>query len=131
MPAADPAAAWPRRAIPLSLLFAAAGFVVALAGIALGAGDPAMQYAAITAAFAAQVGGAWLLRSFFDRWFEGRLDDRAQQRIVRTAVIAAAVFVVLAVVPATRPVGVAAIGGMVVGLMLANVAAVRRARRGG
>ena len=131
MPAADPAAAWPRRAIPLSLLFAAAGFVVALAGIALGADDPAMQYAAITAAFAAQVGGAWLLRSFFDRWFEGRLDDRAQQRIVRTAVIAAAVFVVLAVVPATRPVGVAAIGGMVVGLMLANVAAVRRARRGG
>ena len=71
------------------------------------------------------------MRGFFDRWFEDRLDDAAQARIVRTTAIAALVLVVLAVVPATRPIGVAAIGGMVVGLMFANVSAIRRARRGG
>ena len=88
-------------------------------------------YAAVFAAFGAQVGFAWLLRGFFERWFEDRLDERAQARIVRTTAIAALVLVVLAVLPPTRPVGVAAIGGMTVGLMFANVSAVRRARRGG
>jgi hypothetical protein len=130
VPAGDRGDAWPRHAVALSLLVAAAGFVVALAGIGLGADDPTLQYAAVAAAFASQVGAAWLLRSFFDRWFEGRLDERGQERVVRAMVVAAGVMVVLAVLPPTRPVGVAAIGGMIVGLMLANVAAVLRARRG-
>ena len=129
MPAGERGDAWPRHAVPLSLLVAAVGFVVALSGIGLAAGDPGLQYAAIAAAFASQVGAAWILRSLFDRWFEGRLDERGQQRVVRAMVLAAGVLVVLAVLPPTRPVGVAGIGGMIVGLMLANVAAVRRARR--
>ena len=132
MPAGDPADAWPRHGIPLSLLIAAVGFVTALIGIGLAADrEPAVVYAAVFAAFGAQVGFAWLLRGFFDRWFEDRLDDAAQAGIVRTTAIAALVLVVLAVVAASGPIGVAAIGGMVVGLMLANVAAIRRARRGG
>ena len=132
MPAGDPADAWPRHAVPLSLLIAAIGFVVALVGIGLAADSPpAVVYAAVFAAFGAQVGFSWLMRGFFDRWFEDRLDDAAQARIVRTTAIAALVLVVLAVIPATRPIGVAAIGGMVVGLMFANVSAIRRARRGG
>ena len=132
MPAGDPADAWPRHAIPLSLLIAGVGFATALIGISLAADrEPAVVYAAVFGAFAAQVGFAWLLRGFFDRWFEDRLDDAAQARIVRTTAIAALVLVVLAVIPATRPIGVAAIGGMVVGLMFANVSAIRRARRGG
>ena len=51
------------------------------------------------------------MRGFFERWFEDRLDERAQARIVRTAAISALVLVVLAVLPPTRPIGVAAIGG--------------------
>ena len=132
MPAGNPADAWPRYTVPLSLLIAAVGLIVALVGIGLAADStPAAVYAAVFAAFGAQVGFAWLLHGFFDRWFEDRLDERAQVRIVRTTAIAALVLVVLAVLPPTRPVGVAAIGGMTVGLMLANVSAVRRARRGG
>ena len=131
-PAGNPADAWPRYTVPLSLLIAAVGLIVALVGIGLAADSPpAVVYAAVFAAFGAQVGFAWLLRGFFDRWFEDRLDERAQARIVRTTAIAALVLVVLAVLPPTRPIGVAAIGGMTVGLMLANVSAVRRARRGG
>ena len=132
MPAGNPADAWPRYAVPLSLLIAAMGFVVALVGIGLAADrPPAVVYAAVLAAFGAQIGFSWLMRGFFERWFEDRLDERAQARIVRTAAISALVLVVLAVLPPTRPIGVAAIGGMTVGLMFANVSAVRRARRGG
>jgi hypothetical protein len=69
VPAGNPADAWPRHAIPLSLLIAAVGFVVALVGIGLAAGSPpAVVYAAVFAAFGAQVGFAWLLRGFFERW---------------------------------------------------------------
>jgi hypothetical protein len=132
VPAGNPADAWPRHAVLVSLLIAAFGFVVALVGISLSADRaPAVVYATVLAAFGAQVGFSWLLRGFFDRWFEDRLDERAQARIVRIAAITALALVVLAVLPPTRPVGVAAIGGMTVGLMLANVSAVRRARRGG
>ena len=113
-------------------MIAAIGFVVALVGIGLAADSPpAVVYAAVLAAFGAQIGFSWLMRGFFERWFEDRLDERAQARIVRTAAISALVLVVLAVLPPTRPIGVAAIGGMTVGLMFANVSAVRRARRGG
>jgi hypothetical protein len=128
-PPANPGDAWPRRAVPLSAVGALIGVVLVLVGLAQ-AGDRSVPTKTFTVAMAAAMAVLWsaILLWFVGRWFSGRLTSSTRSATLVVCVILAVALFLMARSSEAGPPGVAGIGGALVGVMVANILSVRRAR---
>ena len=121
--------AWPKRAVPASVLMTIVSLGVCLWGIGRAAQQSTLSLGIVAAgAVAGLVAGYLAIKAVTDRWLAGDRDDAFAWKAVLWSLGVAVPLAVLAIVPPTRPYAVAAVGAGVVGLMAGNLRAIRRAR---
>ncbi len=129
-PPANPGDAWPRRAVPLSVLGALIGVVFVLIGLGM-AGDRSVPMKTFTVAMAVAMAVVWsaILLWYVGRWLSGRVTPSTKKATLVGCVVLAVTLFLMARSEAAGPPGVAGLGGALVGVMVANIVSVRRARR--
>jgi hypothetical protein len=124
--------AWPRGAVPGSVLIALGAVVVCLWALGRAAQrSPAgvSVWIALGGAVAGLVAGYLAIRAVTNRWLAGDRDKGTAAKTVLLSLAVAIPLAVLGLVPATRPYAVAAFAGGVVGLMIGNLQAIHRSPR--
>ncbi|GAB2666866.1 hypothetical protein [Kribbella swartbergensis] len=124
--------AWPRGAVPGSLLIALAAVVVCLWALGRAAQrSPAAVsvWIALGGAVAGLFAGYLAIRAVTNRWLAGDREEGFAAKAVLLSLAVAIPLAVLGLVPATRPYAVAAFAGGTVGLMLGNLHAIYRSTR--
>ena len=116
------ASEWPRGAVPISVLILLGGVVMALLGIG-SAGDESAAVRALT------VAAAVLAVPVFALGVRSYASEPARRPLVLAVVLVVSVALFVLTRTSVAPIGVAGLGGALVGCMIGNIMAVRRARR--
>ena len=122
--------AWPKHAVPMSIVVALVGLIMVLVGLGQ-AGDRSSTVQAATLVSGLVATGFWcaLLLWYAGRWAAGAVTSRTRVVVLVVSVVVGGAALVAARTEDAAPIGLAALGGAVLGCMIGNIVAVRRFTR--
>lgn len=123
-----PGDAWPRRAVPLSLVGVVVGVVFILVGLSQ-AGDRSTTTQTFTVVMAVATAVVWsaILLRYVGRWLAGHVTPSIRTSTLVVCWVLAVTLFLMARSSAAGPPGVEGLGGALIWAMVANILSVRRA----